>query len=192
MTSTAWFTTVNDALNEEVGFDRTAILPRGVCSLFIGADELASDDANTNSILMVMSSEHDHADVDRYTTLTRRHFHPMDDSLKWHNVPSEGWALVWKPRDGTEMAYFHGVQRRYIIPREVTQLSVAAFSAVPCSHTFDAERARAVFVVAKDTRPDVVLFGAGVAENQESMRTILEERRRVAPTCRIAFLGGTQ
>lgn len=184
MIPTAWFTTVNDAQN--VGFDRTAILPRGVASLLLGADLLAVNDAS--NILMVMSSEYDHADVDRGTTLMTSHFLPMDDALKWCNVPSRGWALMWRPRDVTEMAYFRVQVRSKIAPS--ARLSVVAFPAVSCSHTFEKERARAVFVVANDTKPDVVLFGAGIAENRESMRTILEERRRVLPTCRIAFVGG--
>jgi len=76
-------------------------------------------------------------------------------------------------------------------PREPQSfsLSAVAFSPVSCPYTFDRERARSVFTVGNNTTPDVVLFGDGIAHNRESTRVISEERRRVAPTCRIAFLG---
>lgn len=183
-----WFTTIKHVLDGETEFKNSAILPAG--TLISGAELIASNTEKSQNVLMVVSNVSDHATVSSETTFVR-HVRPMDQNFKWYN----GRDLIWSPRDPNAMAYICGLMRNPLNvynrerPSLPTQLSAVVFAPVQrLTYSFDRERARAVFMVAHHVNPDVVLFGDGIATHEESMRMILEERRQIAPMCRIAFI----
>lgn len=186
-----WFTTIQDILGGNVDFCNTKIVPS---EQLIPAAKYLAADADTKRVLMVISSDGEHAEVNGITNAIN--FFPNLNALKWGDSSYNGsHILIWKCEASSSVAYFSELkQTKPLYPSDrqddnQLQLSALAFSPVSCPYTFDKERAQTVFLMAREIKPDVVLFGLSVVTNKESIRIILEQRLQVAPTCRVAFVG---
>jgi len=129
MTKSVWITTIQEILEGNTEFCNTQIIP---LLELIPAAKHFSVDADTKRVLIVISSDGEHAEINRNTDALD--FFPNAKSLEWSGPCFHGTQeLVWKC-EASSVAYFSELHHKN--EDNKSQLSAVAFSPLACPYTF--------------------------------------------------------